>query len=34
MHEGYSQCWALMGDETQGLGQIIFAHGGLEVGEG
>jgi hypothetical protein len=31
--KGFSQFRPLVGDKGQGQGQVIFAHGGLEIGK-
>ena len=33
MHEEVSQFRSLLGDKGQRLGQVVFAHGGLEIGK-
>jgi hypothetical protein len=33
MHEGFSQCGALVRHEGHGVGEIILAHGGWKIGE-
>jgi hypothetical protein len=32
--QGSSEFRTAVGDEGEGLGEIVFAHGGLEIGEG
>jgi hypothetical protein len=31
--KGSGKFWVTAGNKGEGLGQIVFAHGGLEVGE-
>jgi hypothetical protein len=31
--KGFSQFGATAGDKSRGFGEVVFAHGGLEVGE-